>query len=288
MTLPQPTLVLLMAVSLALPASALADRDGHGRDARHGSEYQEEYRDGPCKVKRELKANGAYKEERVCRGGQDGAYRHQRGDYAESFHDGPCRIEREWKRDGSYLEKIECKGDGRRAKRHRQAPVVIAQPPWIVVEGGGPVYRPGWEPPPPKAPPGGIIRCNRELLGGIIGGVAGGLLGSQIGKGSGRTAATIGGAIAGVLLGGAIGRDMDAQDQACIAHALEFAATGQQVSWRDPRGGREYAVTPGRIEWHPDGRYCRAYDTDMLIGGERRRVQGVACRQADGLWVKSD
>jgi hypothetical protein len=36
---------------------------------------------------------------------------------------------------------------------------------------------------------------------------------------------------------------MDAQDQACIAHALEFAETGQRVSWRDPGSGRDYTVT---------------------------------------------
>ncbi len=279
-----PIAPLLAALCLALPGAALADR---WRDDRPGSEYRESFRDGPCTVKREFKPDGGYKETRECRGGREGPYRHARGDFEERFRDGPCRIEREWRRDGRYTEKIECKGD-RRAKRHQQATVVIAQPPWIVVEGGGPVYRPGWEPPPSKAPSGSIIRCNRDVVGGVIGGVVGGLLGSQIGKGSGRTAATIGGAIVGALIGGAIGREMDAQDQACVAHALEFAETGQRVTWRDPASGRDYAVTPGRVEFRPDGRYCRAYETEMVVGSERRTLQGQACREPDGLWAPAD
>ncbi len=280
----------LAAAAMSFPA--LADRDNRGRDDRHrqgphGVEYKEKFRDGPCRVERELKADGSYKEERECKGVREGPYRHHRGDYEEKFRDGPCKIEREWKRDGTYKEKIDCKGDGRRPGKH--AKVVIAQPPWIVKERTGPVYRPGWEPPPvAKAPSGGIIRCNRDVIGGVIGGVAGGLLGSQIGKGDGRTVATIGGAIAGVLLGGAIGRDMDAQDQACVAHALEFAETGQKVTWRDPRGGRDYAVIPGAIERRPDGRYCRDYEMDVPAAGGNRHVRGTACRQPDGLWGNAD
>lgn len=105
---------------------------------------------------------------------------------------------------------------------------------------------------------------------------------------NGRTAATVGGTIAAVPLGGAIGRDVDAQDKACIAHALEFAESGQKVSWCAPRCGRDHAVTPGRIERQPDGRDCRAYDTDIVIGAGHRTVQGMACRQPDGLWSSAD
>ena len=42
---------------------------GHGR--RHArSEFKEEFRDGNCRVKRELQKDGDYKEERKCKGRQ--------------------------------------------------------------------------------------------------------------------------------------------------------------------------------------------------------------------------
>jgi surface antigen len=256
----------------------LADRDKDEGRSR-GSEYKEKFRDGPCKVERELKRDGSYKEERECKGGGKGRHKHRGGEYEEKFWDGPCRIEREWKRDGSFKEKIEC----RRGSRHGHAPVAVAAPPWIVVEPAGPVYRPGWEPPATVVVPSeGIFHCNRELAGAAIGGVAGGVIGSRIGKGD--PAATIGGAIAGVLIGGAIGRSLDAQDQACIGRALEFGQTGQRVTWHG-HAGAQYAVTPGRIERRADGRYCRGYETDLVTGGKRQKMRGTACRQPDGVWV---
>lgn len=282
--------LIVMALVASMPVQADRDRRDNRRDDHRVSEYQEEFRDGPCKVKRELKRDGGWKEERECKGRLPGSYRHPRGEYKEKYTDGPCRIEREWKH-GEFKEKIECKAyaKGPRGKDKRR--VVIAQPPWIVYDRGGPTYRPGWEPasaPVETAPAGKVIRCNRELIGGVIGGIAGGLLGTQIGKGDGRTVATIGGAIAGVLIGGAIGRDMDAQDQACIGQALEVAQSGQRVTWDVPRGDKRYAVTPGNIERRDDGRYCREYETEVEIGGRRENLRGVACRQENGVWVAAN
>jgi surface antigen len=284
-------LMLVTALCLTAWASApvLADRDkdesGHGRYRR--GEYKEKFQDGPCKVERELKRDGSYKEERECKGAGGGPYGPRGEEYEEKYWDGPCKIEREWKRDGTYKEKIDCTGHGQRS-RHGHAPVVLAEPPWIVFERSGPVYRPGWEPAEVvSAPSGEVFRCNRELIGGVIGGVAGGVLGSQIGKGDGRTVATIGGAIAGVLVGGAVGRSIDAQDQACIGRALEVAHTGQKVTWQDRHTAAQYAVTPGRIERRADGRYCRGYDTDVVIEGKRKTLRGTACRQPDGVWLKA-
>ena len=109
--------------------------------------------------------------------------------------------------------------------------------------GGGP---PPWagDGPPPWArgrgrdgadiyvPPGALdldLRCNRQLAGGDIGGALGGVQVSQQGKGDDRTLATIGGAVIGVLVGGAIGRQMDQADQACVAQALEYVSGERAV-----------------------------------------------------------
>lgn len=82
---------------------------GRGRSDYRGGEYKEKYNDGACKVEREWKRDGSYKEERECKArGGDG--RRSAGEYEEKYTDGPCKVEREWKRDGSYKEKLDCKG----------------------------------------------------------------------------------------------------------------------------------------------------------------------------------
>lgn len=60
-------LIIIVAL-LAVPFSASADswKDESGHDYRERREYKEEYWDGHCKVKREFKKDGEYKEERKC------------------------------------------------------------------------------------------------------------------------------------------------------------------------------------------------------------------------------
>ena len=259
------------------------------RDSRdyRGGEYKEKYREGRCNIEREWKRNGSYKEERECRSVFDGPYYRRGREYEEKFVDGPCKVEREWKKDGTYKEKQDCKGRAH-GPRYAKAPTTLVQPPWIVAESPGPVYRRGWEPARVVASPAGdLFRCNRDLVGSAIGGVAGGVIGSQVGQGDGRTVATIGGAIAGALIGGAIGRNMDTRDQACIGHALEFTRAGRKVSWSDRDRDVRYAVTPGPIERRSDGHYCRPYDADAVIDGRLQKIRGTACRRPDGVWVNA-
>lgn len=252
--------VLVASLAAASISPAYADRDkdesghgGHGRHKHEKREYKEEYWDGNCKVERKLEKNGDYKEERKCkapRHSQSREYRHEHG----------ARVE--------------------------QA-VVMVQPPWIAVSGGEPAYRPGWEPVQQAQRPSSVSYCNSDTIGSVIGGIAGGLVGNQIGKGNGRTVALIGGAIAGTLIGGEIGRRMDAQDQACIGQALEFAPAGKQLSWQDPdRNDVQYAVVPGKIQQNGNT-YCRPYTTTVVTSGRQQKTDQVACRQPDGTWVAS-
>lgn len=126
-------------------------------------------------------------------------------------------------------------------------------------------------------------RCNREALGSVVGAVVGGAAGSRIGKGDGRVAATVIGAIVGYMVGGSVGRSMDAADRACVGQALEYGAPNQPVAWRNPDSGVAYRITPKRT-YHTDGRYCREFTRQALIGGRTQTVYGTACRQADGSW----
>jgi hypothetical protein len=96
-----------LAVSAATPV--FADRDDDDDDDRgrrwrehRGRDYKETVREGPCRVYREWKSDGSYKEERECKGAGGGA------EFEKKYQDGPCKIEREGKADGTYKEKIDC------------------------------------------------------------------------------------------------------------------------------------------------------------------------------------
>jgi hypothetical protein len=114
-----------LATSACAPVGVHRDKDNRDHRPHREGEYKERYWEGPCKVEREQKRDGSYKEERECKGVGEGRYRHPRGDYEEKYQDGPCKIEREWKRDGTYKEKIECEGgdkgddEGRRDRKDR-------------------------------------------------------------------------------------------------------------------------------------------------------------------------
>jgi surface antigen len=119
--------------------------------------------------------------------------------------------------------------------------------------------------------------------GMVIGGILGGVIGHEVGGGSGRTAATIIGTLIGASIGGAIGRSMDDQDRVKTAHALESVRTGVPSQWTNPDTGHRYTVTPVRTYDATPGP-CREYVVDATIGGKAEKVNGTACRQADGSW----
>jgi surface antigen len=261
---------LVLLATLVPAAPVMADDDDRGKRR----ERKEEFWDGPCKVELEWKKNGDYKEERKCQGDHD-----RYPERKVQFRDGPCQVEREWKKNGDFKEERKCDGRGRRAGARAPAPVYASYPPWVVVERGEPVYRPGHEPAPRRAP---TAQCNSETVGRVLGGIAGAVIGSQLGKGSGRAVATVGGAVAGVLIGGEIGRRIDDANEACIGQALEFGAVGQRVAWQAE--GVQYAVVPGRPVAR-DGRHCRPYDFEVLGEGGWRKTRANACRGPDGTWT---
>jgi len=274
------TVLLLMMFGATSPA--LADDDDDDRKGRKRQrDHKEAFWDGPCKVEREWKKNGDYKEERKCEG-SDERFRERK----EEFWDGPCKIEREWKKNGDYKEERKCEGRvgrvGRRGPPVVVAPAAAAYPPWVVVERGAPVYRSGHEPAPVR---GSVSHCNSDTVGQVLGGIAGAAIGNQVGGGSGRAVATVGGAVVGVLIGGEIGRRIDARNQACIGQALEFAPVGHRVEWPDA-GGTQYAVVPGRVVVR-NGTHCRPFEAEVMTSAGWKKTRGTACRRSDGTWVSA-
>ena len=125
------------------------------------------------------------------------------------------------------------------------------------------------------------VRCTgTPIVGTVVGGVAGGLVGNQFGHGKNRTVATIGGA----LLGAIIGQSIDRQDESCAYQALEYAQPNTQVAWANPDDNYAYTVTPGAVTQQGNGRYCREYQAQVLVGDQLQSGYGTACRQPDGSW----
>jgi len=121
-------------------------------------------------------------------------------------------------------------------------------------------------------------------VGTVVGGVGGGIIGSQIGGGHGRTVAIIGGTILGAIIGREIGASIDRTDELKAQQALEDNRTGETSTWKNPDENKQVAVTPTKTYQRSDGRYCREYTTEVVVGGKTEIAYGTACRQPDGSW----
>lgn len=67
------------------------------------------------------------------------------------------------------------------------------------------------------------------------------------------------------------------------AAGLQTVPTGRPSQWRNPDTRHTESVTPTRA-YTASARPCRAHARDVVLGGQRERVYGTACRQPDGSW----
>lgn len=252
---------------------------------RHGAKFKEEYWDGHCKVERKFDGD-EYKEKRKCK---------RRDVYVQPatpvyIYPAPVIVQPAPVAVQPPAVVVRPAPERAPAVIIQPAevalaapPPVVVYPPWVVYEQGRTVYRVGQAPEPIEAH--GVLHCQSERVGQVLGGVTGAVAGSHVGKGNGRTAATIGGAVLGVLIGGNIGRRIDAGDQACVGRVLEFAPVGKRIEWIGV-GATQYVLVPGRVERRGE-RFCREFDAQVLTESGWEQVHGLACRQADGVWVAS-
>lgn len=128
----------------------------------------------------------------------------------------------------------------------------------------------------------------KETGGTLIGAGLGGLLGSQFGGGTGKLAMTALGVVGGGLLGNSLGRSLDRADQAYYSRASQQAVAapiGETITWSNPQSGNYGTVTPTREGYQSTtGAYCREYQQEIVVGGQRQQGYGQACRQPDGSW----
>ena len=109
-------------------------------------------------------------------------------------------------------------------------------------------------------------------------------LGSTIGDGSGQIAATFVGAVLGALVGLEIGRSLDRVDELRARHVLEYNRVGETTRWVNPDAGSQVTITPTQTYQRSSGQYCREFQTDIIVGRNREKAYGTACRQPDGSW----
>ena len=133
--------------------------------------------------------------------------------------------------------------------------------------------------------PADSVAGKKTAVGGLGGAVAGGLLGSALG---GHTGGVVAGVLLGGLVGGAVGNVLDQRDHELATRnamrTLEYAPTGQTSTWSNPDNGHAGNFTPTRTYQEPSGRYCREYQQEITVGGQRHQSYGTACRQPDGSW----
>lgn len=127
----------------------------------------------------------------------------------------------------------------------------------------------------------------KQNVGMATGAVVGGLLGSTVGGGSGKFAATGLGMILGAAIGGSIGKQMDQEDrrrmQYSTQQALESSPVGHSVQWKNPDNGHHGYIVPVKT-YQERGEYCREFTQEVVIGGQKQKAYGKACRKPDGQW----
>lgn len=128
---------------------------------------------------------------------------------------------------------------------------------------------------------------NNQTGAALVGAGLGGLLGSQFGSGDGRLAMTALGTLAGAAIGSSVGKRMDEVDRMKMREAetrAYDAPIGEAIIWNNPDTGHRGTVTPVRDGRSQRGEYCREFQSEIMVGGERERGFGRACQQPDGSW----
>jgi len=76
------------------------------------------------------------------------------------------------------------------------------------------------------------------------------------------------------------------EDQQRAHEAAQIRATsvpvGETVIWN--QGEASGSVTATRDGTTSSGRYCREFQHEISVGGQREQAYGVACQQPDGSW----
>ncbi len=133
----------------------------------------------------------------------------------------------------------------------------------------------------------GCAEGNNRTGATLVGAGLGGLLGSQFGSGDGRLAMTALGTLAGAAIGSNVGKKMDQADRQRMREAEQrayAAPLNETIIWNNPNSGNSGYVKPIRDGRTQQGQYCREFQSEITVGGQREQGYGRACQQPDGSW----
>jgi len=133
----------------------------------------------------------------------------------------------------------------------------------------------------------GCAEGQNEAGSTLIGAGLGGLLGAQFGSGDGQVAMAVLGTVAGAAIGNKIGKNMDKVDRMKMREAEQRAYSApinETIIWNNPDTGHSGSVTPVRDGRRQNGQYCREFQSEINVGGQREKGYGTACQQPDGSW----
>jgi len=127
-----------------------------------------------------------------------------------------------------------------------------------------------------------------KSLGAGVGAVAGGYLGNKVGTGTANALATTVGVAMGAYFGGKLFDKLSRGDlnlaSAAQSAALENAPSGKAVTWSNPDTGTAGMATAQPAFEKEGVGPCRPFTHLIQQAGEQAKVEGTACRNADGSW----
>lgn len=133
-----------------------------------------------------------------------------------------------------------------------------------------------------------VAGCSKSEQGTLAGAAIGGILGSTVGKGNGKLIAIGLGTAVGAMLGGSIGSQLDEMSKRNVhknvSQTLESYPDGQSGTWQDPNRSISSTTLPTRTFQTSGGEYCREFQQEIQIAGQKETAYGTACRQTDGNW----
>lgn len=121
----------------------------------------------------------------------------------------------------------------------------------------------------------------------VAGAVVGGLVGNMFGGGTGRALMTAAGAVAGGFLGDHLYKKhaKSEYEKDAAQRALNQGASGQKITWSDPRTNESGYFVALNTKRMTDGRVCRDFRRGLSIGGESvDETTGTACKKSNGQW----
>ena len=62
------------------------------------------------------------------------------------------------------------------------------------------------------------------------------------------------------------------------------APMNETIIWNNPNNGHSGTITPVRDGRRGGGEYCREFQSEINVGGQREKGYGTACQQPDGSW----